>query len=406
MAITPRSMVGLPNSPSFRYKQLNPAYQSDPRRILGQSLMTQGSSSAPVRTPLQGLGRLSSALVGAYLQKGAMDRQVTREDEYKDQLSNALSGMNLPANSPINALSAINPELGISAAVARQTALDARKPIKPNYVNVYKDGKVKNVIEGTQTFFNALETGYTTDKPNAAGSVGASGNLFNAYLDLDSIPPEERTEKQNKQLRGYEGLLARETIQTVGDGKGGTKTIRLPGLKIKEILNPNLKNNENKSEEEILASTPAKLSAPESKFLGNLSSATDDINTVIKRVLDGNLEEGSVNRNIIAALNIPGGTVLSGDAQIIKGALDNLADLTTRDRSGATAPPEERAFFFNAVLPKITDKDETIRFKIKRIITALKSNIDTFSQGRNIPGLPQISVDDFIKKNDEIKLEY
>ena len=67
-----RSMVGLPNSPSFRYKQLNPAYQSDPRRILGQSLMKQGSSFAPVQTPLQGLGRLSSALVGAYLQKGAM----------------------------------------------------------------------------------------------------------------------------------------------------------------------------------------------------------------------------------------------------------------------------------------------------------------------------------------------
>ena len=128
MAITPRSMMGLPNSPSFRYKALNPAYQSDPRRILGQSLMTQGSSSAPVQTPLQGLGRLSSALVGAYLQKGAIDRQVAREGEYQDQLSNALSGMNLPANSPINALGIINPELAINAAVSRQTALDARKP--------------------------------------------------------------------------------------------------------------------------------------------------------------------------------------------------------------------------------------------------------------------------------------
>ena len=72
----PRQMMGLPNSPSFRYKALNPAYQSDPRRILGQQLMQQGSSSAPVQTPLQGLGRLSSALVGAYLQKGAIDRQV------------------------------------------------------------------------------------------------------------------------------------------------------------------------------------------------------------------------------------------------------------------------------------------------------------------------------------------
>ena len=91
-----RSMVGLPNSPSFRYKQLNPAYQSDPRRILGQSLMKQGNSYAPVRTPLQGLGRLSSALVGAYLQKGAMDRQVAREDEFKTNLSSLLGANATP----------------------------------------------------------------------------------------------------------------------------------------------------------------------------------------------------------------------------------------------------------------------------------------------------------------------
>ena len=88
--------MAINNSPSFRYKQLNPAYQSDPRRILGQTLMTQGSSSAPVATPLQGLGRLSSALVGAYLQKGAMDRQVTREEEFKTNLSSLLGANATP----------------------------------------------------------------------------------------------------------------------------------------------------------------------------------------------------------------------------------------------------------------------------------------------------------------------
>jgi len=112
MATIPRPMMGLPNSPSFRYKQLNPAYQSDPRRILGQQLMQQGSSSAPVQTPLQGLGRLSSALVGAYLQKGAMDRQVSREEERTNQIM----GM-IPANaSPeIRAYAQSNPE-GFMAA--------------------------------------------------------------------------------------------------------------------------------------------------------------------------------------------------------------------------------------------------------------------------------------------------
>ena len=102
MAIPPRTM-----SPSFRFKALNPAFQSDPRRILGQQLQQQGLSSAPVQTPLQGLGRLSSALVGAYLQKGAIDRQVAREDERTQQIM----GM-LPANATpqMRAFAQTNPE--------------------------------------------------------------------------------------------------------------------------------------------------------------------------------------------------------------------------------------------------------------------------------------------------------
>ena len=65
MELNPRQMLGLANTrPSMQYQQLNNAYQSDPRRMLGQTLMGQGASAAPVRTPLQGLGRLSSALVG------------------------------------------------------------------------------------------------------------------------------------------------------------------------------------------------------------------------------------------------------------------------------------------------------------------------------------------------------
>jgi len=112
MATIPRPMMGLPNSPSFRYKALNPAYQSDPRRILGQQLMQQGSSSAPVQTPLQGLGRLSSALVGAYLQKGAVDRQVAREDERTKQIM----GM-IPANATpqMRSFAEANPEGFMSA---------------------------------------------------------------------------------------------------------------------------------------------------------------------------------------------------------------------------------------------------------------------------------------------------
>jgi hypothetical protein len=84
MALRPRAM------PTFGFQRLNPAYQSDPRRIMGQALAQQGASSAPVRTPLQGLGRLSSALVGAYLQRNALEGQAQREAQATEALMGAL----------------------------------------------------------------------------------------------------------------------------------------------------------------------------------------------------------------------------------------------------------------------------------------------------------------------------
>ncbi len=109
--------------PSMQFQQLNQAFQSDPRRILGQALMGQGASTAPVRTPLQGLGRLSSALVGAYLQRKAGDAQVERETA----MTNQIMGM-LPANATAQqrAFAAANPvafaQLAGQAAFAPTTS--------------------------------------------------------------------------------------------------------------------------------------------------------------------------------------------------------------------------------------------------------------------------------------------
>ena len=168
MALPTRQMVGLPSSPSFRYKQLNPAYQSDPRRILGQSLMTQGASSAPVRTPLQGLGRLSSALVGAYLQKGAMDRQVEREGAYNDKLTNAMASLDLSAMPPgFDAFSQIDKEgalkFGLNFNVQKQLAELKRPPAKPVELvtihNATNYNEVKSFPKGSAELIAATKNG-------------------------------------------------------------------------------------------------------------------------------------------------------------------------------------------------------------------------------------------------------
>jgi len=121
--------------PSLQFQQLNRAYQSDPRRILGQTLMGQGASSAPVRTPLQGLGRLSSALVGAYLQRKAGDAQAAREDEFRSQITGALGGLDMSETPMLAALGGVDPLAALTAGAGMEAsvaqALAQRQPKAP-----------------------------------------------------------------------------------------------------------------------------------------------------------------------------------------------------------------------------------------------------------------------------------
>ena len=86
--------------PSFRFQDLNRAFQLDPRNTLSNALLQQGMRGGPVRTPLEGIGRLSQSLVGAMLQKRALDRlegqETTRQENLQTQYDAILG--NLPQN--------------------------------------------------------------------------------------------------------------------------------------------------------------------------------------------------------------------------------------------------------------------------------------------------------------------
>jgi len=391
--------------PTFQYQQLNPSYQSDPARMLGAQLQKSGVSSEPVRTPLAGLGRLSNALVGAYLQKGAMDRQVAREDAYKDSLTKALSGMNLPENSPIKALFNVRPELGLASAVDLSSKLAVSKAnVTPKFVNVYKDGETKNVIEGSPTFLDLTQNkGYTTDKPASPGSIGSSANLVNEYLKLDN--KINKSETDLKQLKLWKGILNKDQIMTIPDGQGGTITKKIPGLNIDKILNNTSETKEN-NQQEIIAEQPLKLSTIESKFVGNAVSAKKELSKLTDILFSGNLQSGEVNRSAVAGLNLPGGQLVSEDAQILANIIFNLSDLRLRDKSGATAPPEEVKRYFDSIVPKMTDKDSVVRLKIERLINELTSNVNAFNEGRDIKSLKNFTLTNQNNKEDGGKVNW
>ena len=156
--------------PSFRFQQLNSAYQSDPRRILGQQLNQAGVSAAPVATPLQGLGRLAQALVGAKLQRDAIDAQAKREDDLTNQITSMI-----PENANPNMRSYA---LAFPGAFSNALASNLLQPTTSSEV-VNLGGNLKGV-QTTQT--------------------GPFGRTSTAISNLTQIKPETQTTAQRNAL--------------------------------------------------------------------------------------------------------------------------------------------------------------------------------------------------------------
>jgi len=406
MALNPRQMLGLGNTrPSMQYQQLNQAFQSDPRRILGQTLMGQGASSAPVRTPLQGLGRLSSALIGAYLQRRAGDAQVERESEYSNQLANALTGLgdNIPSaittlgRVPGMEIPALTAAANYQTTVAGRTPKNTRRDMTPDEVKATGRDPSLGVYQ-----IDTLGAIFPPSGSQVSGDISNRFDQINEVIRLSQT--DNLTQQEQMRLDLFTKDLARPRPVVVPDGAGGTVTVMQPGLDVSSITGGQTVTGDAALQGDptagttggadvagipggtVVAQKPAQLSSTESKFVANLSSAKVDLNAVLNKLFPDGLG-GDVNRSLVVGLNTPAAGAFSGDIQIIKNALNNLADLTTRDRSGATAPPEERQFFFNQILPAATDTAETVRFKLKRLVNNFNTNVDAFSAGRNIPGL-------------------
>ena len=260
MAIPPRTM-----SPSLRFKALNPAFQSDPRRILGQQLQQQGLSSAPVRTPLQGLGRLSSALIGAYLQKGAIDRQVARESDFQDKLTNALSGIDMSQTPALQTLSTVSPELALPLAANMEIKKATTRP----------QTTFRNLTDA-----EAKSAGYPTDKGQKyqistlgkVSQIGGGGTNVNVSMNKDANKLlVEDYGQLNKASRNANASLSSVNMLTnlldEGIQTGFGTEVSTQFQKIGQFFNPDYKIKEIAGKEQFL-SVVNELVLPRVKQLG------------------------------------------------------------------------------------------------------------------------------------------
>ena len=147
--------------PSFRFQDLNRAFQLDPRNTLSNTLLQQGMRGGPVRTPLEGIGRLSQSLVGAMLQKRALDRlegqETTRQEQQAQNLQN-LIGQFSPEMQP--SIAALAPTLGDNASSVLAESLLGQMFKEPDPVTT-SELVTENVGGNTFAFVKETTNGST-----------------------------------------------------------------------------------------------------------------------------------------------------------------------------------------------------------------------------------------------------
>ena len=413
--------------PSFQFQDLNRAFQLDPRNTLSNTLLERGMSGGPVRTPLEGIGRLSQSLVGAMLQKRALDRLEGQETTRQQNLQTALQNLNLENNPALAALANVDPLAALTAGVQTESALqqiDARSKV----------GRTTLLTDATANSLGLDTTQGQKYQQDAKGSLSLVqqgkaptplGTSFQALAGQEIQKlfnlGDNRTELQTQTMNVLAEQLKRPRIYTTFDANNNQITVREPGLDILSILSGGQtgqtttattdgsqqqdgqtatvdqaqQQDGQQDGPEVLGTKTAKLTSAEATFVGNTASAVRDIQTVIDIMFNGDLYNGEYNKLTSVAATSGAGQALSGDAQILRAALDNLIDLTLRKRTGATANAEEIAAYRQMLFPSFTTRGDTMRDKILRLATDYNTNIDVFSQGRSkdaLKGLTRIEL--------------
>ena len=206
--------------PSFRFQDLNKAFQLDPRNTLSNALLQQGMRGGPVRTPLEGIGRLSQSLVGAMLQKRALDRlegqETTRQSNLQAQ-QDAITAT-LPAN-----LQSMFTGPATAESLASVQQLNLQKELAPTSEFAIQQTPQGSVfgVKTTDAFGNETfkPSGQQTT-PRPAAQKDQFRDLTQEEIEL-SLKPLEKGGKGLKQEDIVGAQVNTTTNKVVYKSKGG-----------------------------------------------------------------------------------------------------------------------------------------------------------------------------------------
>ena len=423
--------------PSFQFQDLNRAFQLDPRNTLSNVLLQQGMRGGPVRTPLEGIGRLSQSLVGAMLQKRALDRLEGQETTRQQNLQTALENLNLADNPALAALANVDPLAALTAGVQTESAMQqigARANL--GRTTLLTDATANSLGLDTtqgQKYQQDAKGGLSlVQQGKAPTPLGTSfqalaGQEIQRLFNLG----DNRTELETQTMNVLAEQLKRPRIYTTFDANNNQITVREPGLDILSILSggqtgqtttvttdgsqqqdgqtATVDQTQQQDGPEVLGKKVQKLTEQEASYVSDYASAAADLQTVIDIMFGGDLYNGEFDKVTSVAAGSEVGQALAGSkAQRLNNALMNLIDLRLRKRTGATANQDEIVNYSNQVFPGLTTREETMRDRIARLIREINTGFDAFKIGRDLGDVKTLVLPEKAKasQNNSMQVEF
>lgn len=229
------------NTNLFANPQLFNAYQSDPKLAMAQGLLQQGASTAPVRSPLEGLARALTGGLGGYQASQVRGAYQQQDQSYRKGLAAALQGddvVSALSNSSDPTLQGIGLEQQLALGQARAKAkIDLANTLAGKGLAQGADGSVQPVpgfgaAEGQNANAQAMGTipsAVAQQQAMIPGAVDQATRIAiqNAQVDLQKAVAMGPIAAQNEvaKIKATMPLVVQQAVLTAqGTGPVQTQT--------------------------------------------------------------------------------------------------------------------------------------------------------------------------------------
>ena len=346
---------------------LQQQYNQDPRLAIAQSMIQEGSSSAPVGHWAQGLGRLAQTLAGNYKQNKVQGEYDKRAGDYRTNLAKALAGPNAiqglsQSQDPMlqeMGLDAQLQQLMRESPVSYKTLTDTEeKAMGLDPSGVYQQGSDQSL--------KIVQDPSAPQKPSS-GIAQIQADLANGFITPEQAQAAIRKETYIAPQQPKDPRIP--SIVTLIGPDNQPISLQDSDPRVPQLLQQGYVQRSG-------ADPVSKPTADTVKNQGLLQVAGPELDTALQNYTSLSDTWAQSLQNVPVLGNI----AASEGYQRARNSIEVIAQSYLYSTSGATASPQETEKLVNGVMPAIGDSPATLadkKARLENMVGALRSKAAT-----------------------------